>query len=227
MNCWKMSKRALWLSVALLVCSLALFGCSSSEKASTPAESGTDTVRIATVREETPRYKIDVQYPQFGITGDAAIKQAIDDAVRGIKDLARDYPPPGGLQYTLTSSLGAVYTDSTLVSVQVTLSSYTGGAHGGSAIYGFNFERRSGRQLNTDDALSLIGLPLSQVAEQTAAQLRGRLGSAFFPEGAKADAKNYYTFLVGADRVTFVFQEYQVAPYAEGPQEVWFPRKAH
>ena len=44
------------------------------------------------------------------------------------------------------------------------------------------------------------------------------------PEGADPKPENYNVFLVGKDKVTFIFNNYQVAPYAAGHQEVWFSR---
>jgi hypothetical protein len=56
-------------------------------------------------------------------------------------------------------------------------------------------------------------------------QLSSRLGDAFFEEGVRATAQNFGTFRIGRQDVTFVFNNYQVAPYAAGPQEVSFRRK--
>ena len=69
-------------------------------------------------------------------------------------------------------------------------------------------------------------MTIEEVSAQTADQLKAKLDTAFFPDGASPDPKNYQTFIVGPDKVTFIFQDYQVGPYAAGPQEVSFPRKS-
>ena len=61
-------------------------------------------------------------------------------------------------------------------------------------------------------------------AESYESQQYSPLGNALFADGALPKPENYQTFVVGADSVTFIFQEYQVAPYAAGPQEVSLPR---
>ena len=46
-----------------------------------------------------------------------------------------------------------------------------------------------------------------------------------FEEGADTNPENFSSFVISADKVTFIFQQYQVAAYAAGPQEVSFERK--
>jgi hypothetical protein len=182
-----------------------------------------DEVRIATVRlqKETERLWIDISYPQFGFAGDARIRKLAEEAAAGIEQLAANPPAySAAAKFSATGYFDSIYTGPDVVSVRMVLSTYTGGAHGSSTISGFNFARPSGRELSLDDALSMLSQTLSQVAATATSELKARLGSAIFPEGATAARENYSTFLVGADKVTFVFQEYQVAPYAAGPQEV-------
>ena len=205
----------------------------------TPAPTSTDTptpeptsqppveITVATLRESDPEYSIDVEYPQMGLPFDATIKQAVEKAAQALRDLVQQSPPssvgsPG--PYSLTGGFESVYIGPDIVSVRLTFYSYTGGAHGGSAIHGFNFDRIDGHQLTLDDALHLIGLSLDDAAAQAKDQLTARLGDALFADGALPKPENYQTFVVGADSVTFIFQEYQVAPYAAGPQEVSLPR---
>ena len=192
----------------------------------TPAVDLAQQVTMVTLRESSPEYSIDVAYPQLGVALDSEIRDLVEDRSAQIRDLAREYPPdsvsPG--PYTLDGTLHSVFIDPDIVSIRLSLYGYTGGAHGGSTTYGFNLNRRSGTALTLDDALSLIGLSLSELADQSLAQLEADLGTVDFPEGVSSQPENFQTFVVDADEVTFVFQEYQVAPYAAGPQQVSFPR---
>ena len=184
------------------------------------------TVQEKVVTESTDAYKIDAHYPQFGIP-------AVDDKVQAVVDKAlsefRAYPPnprdSSAPQNELVSSYNSVYIGSDVASVALSISEYTGGAHGNTVIVGVNVDRATGKELSLDDVLALIGKTLAQVADASLVQLKATLGEdLMFPEGANATAGNYGTFLVSKDRVTFVFNNYQVAPYSAGQQQVWFKR---
>ena len=119
-----------------------------------------------------------------------------------------------------------MYAGSDIISVKLLLSQDTGGAHPNTVAVGVNVDPKTGRALTLDDALALTGMSLGQVAAESLAQLKAKLGAdMIFPEGADPKPENYGTFLVSASAVTFVFQSYQVAPYSSGMQEVSFPRK--
>ena len=66
---------------------------------------------------------------------------------------------------------------------------------------------------------------VAQVSAESSTSLARQLGDMFmFKEGADTNPENYSSFLVSRDAVTFIFQQYQVAAYAAGPQRVSFPR---
>lgn len=201
----------------------------SEEQDSTTSESSSSMdsdveLTIEALREQGPQYSIDVEYCQVGLSTDTFVKQIVDAEVASFKNAAQGQPPLASGRYSMSGSCDAAYVSTQVVSYHLTLYKNLGGAHGASRINGLNYDRATGRELTLDDALSMVGLSLTQVAEQAAVQLSTKQGLVPFPEGASADAKNYQTFLIGADRVRFFFQEYQVASYAEGPQEVWFPK---
>lgn len=200
----------------------------SNSPATPPASFSTTTLSAATTtqKEETKTYVIEANYPQFGISSvDATIKNAVDSAIADFKSIPANPANSSLPKNEFNSSFDAVYAGAEIVSVKLTLSEYTGGAHPNTALVAVNVDRATGRELSLDDALAMIGTTLQQVAEKVTVELRAKLDGSFFPEGAQAKAENYSTFLVNADTVTFIFGEYQVAPYAAGPQEVSFPRK--
>ena len=186
-------------------------------------------VATATERENTDTYTIDVKYPQFGIASiDADIKAAVEGAVTEFKNDSNAGPPPPDsavTQYEFQSMFDSAYVGADVVSAKLVVSTYMGGAHPNAAIYGLNYDRETGNQLTLDDALSMIGLSLEEVAERAKAELSTKLGTDIIaPEGADPTVENYSTFIVSPDQATFIFQVYQIAPYAAGPQEVSFPR---
>ncbi|MBI4093959.1 DUF3298 domain-containing protein [Candidatus Kaiserbacteria bacterium] len=186
-------------------------------------------ITTATENEEADTYTIDVQYPQFGIpTIDREIKRLVELSISTFKsDVAQGPPPPGSAvtEYEFISRFDSVYVGEDAVSAKLVVSTYMGGAHGMAILNGLNFDRKTGRRLTPEDGFRMIGLTIEEVAAKAKKELQEKLGADIIaPEGADPDAKNYSTFLVSADKVTFVFQAYQVAPYAAGAQEVSFTR---
>lgn len=178
------------------------------------------------VRETGDSYSINVQYPQFGIPeADTQIKSDIDAAVAEVKGYPAIPADSAAGKNTLDGSFDKVYVGQDVLSVELLLSVYTGGAHGNTAVLGLNFDRSTGKLLTLDDALKMTGLTLDQVSEKTTTYLRKKLGDGFFAEGAKPTSENFAVFTTSANAVTFIFSPYQVAPYAAGIQEVSFERR--
>src|SRR3989338_5704950 len=192
-----------------------------------PAATSTEvTVQEKVITESTDAYKIDAHYPQLGIPAvDEKVQAALEKALTEFRAYPRNPRDSATPQNELVSSYNSVYVGPEIVSVALSISEYTGGAHGNTVIIGVNVDRATDKEISIDDALALIGKTLPQVAEASLVQLRATLGGNLtFPEGASATAENYGTFLVSQDRVTFVFNNYQVAPYAAGQQQGWFTR---
>lgn len=222
-------KRIFVLLPILVVLLIALFLLMPYVKTlgSAPAAQEGNTFELKNERiiDATDVYTINVQYPQFGIPAiDDQIKSDIDSAVAEFKT----YPPvphdSAVVKNDFTGIFDSVYAGPDIISVQLILSSYTGGAHPITLFSGANFDRTTGRRLELVDALRLIGRSVDQVSAQSTSELKAKLQDAFFEEGATNDPENFSSFLVSADKVTFIFQQYQVAPYAAGPQEVSFSR---
>ncbi len=185
-----------------------------------------DQMQTNIITDSTATYTIDARYPQFGISAvDAKIKAVVDKAVAEFKTYPANPPDSAVQQNEFTSSFSDVYVGEDVVSVALVISEYTGGAHPNTVIIGVNVNRASGQELTLTDALALIGKSLEEVATQSLAELKATLGEdVIFADGAAPKPENYGTFLVSKDRVTFVFNNYQVAPYASGQQKVWFSR---
>ncbi len=193
---------------------------------SLPAQSSGVQITTAQVHDEGSSYTINVQYPQFGISAvDAQIQKAIDAAITEIKSYPANPPDSATPKNSLEGTFDSIYVGPDVVSVELILSQDTGGAHPITVLSGMNFDRTSGSELTLDDVQKMTGLTLQQIADGALTQLKAKLGGdLIFPEGAAPTADNYGTFLVGVDTLTFIFNDYQVAPYSSGPQKVTFPR---
>lgn len=179
----------------------------------------------ATYSESTDTYEIAAEYPIFGVEPvDAAVQEVVDKAIASFKAYPVDNPSADSVpKNSQDISYGTVYAGPDYVSVEILISEYTGGAHPNSVAIGVNVTP-DGKKITLVDALNLIGKSLQQVAVEADAQLKILLGDAYFADGAAPIPDNYSTFLVDEQTVTFVFNPYQVGPYAAGPQEVVFQR---
>ncbi|MEK7133998.1 MAG: DUF3298 domain-containing protein [Patescibacteria group bacterium] len=183
-------------------------------------------VTMGTMNEETTTYVIDVQYPKFNTPAiDAKIEEIVNGTTAEFKALPANPPDMASPQNELTVRYESPYIGSDIVSFKLVISEYTGGAHPNSLFSGLNFDRATGKRLLQSDAFKMIGMTAQQVSVAATAQLKQKLGETFFSEGANSNPENFSSFLISADKVTFIFQPYQVAAYAAGPQEVSFERK--
>ncbi len=183
-------------------------------------------IQVAEINESTDTYSIKAKYPQFGMPLiDAQIKADVEDAIAELKSMPANPPESATPKNSFDGSFSNAYVGPDVISVQLVLSQYTGGAHPLSLISGVNFDRVTGRRLALEDALRMIDLTVEEVSVKVTTELQAKLGEAFFPEGATTNPENFSSFSISKDTVTFIFQQYQVGPYAAGPQEVSFERK--
>lgn len=181
-------------------------------------------VRTETISEKTDAYSIEMKYPQFDIPViDTKIKAGIDAFIEEFKKEAAGRSATEA-PYELTSSFGGTYIDDEIISTRLVVSRFTGGAHPGTMMYGLNYAKDTGKEIGLKSVLTLIGATLTQVSEHSSAQLKEKLGDSFIAKGAAPTEENYWMYTINDKGVTFIFNEYQVAPYAEGPQRVSFAR---
>ncbi len=194
-----------------------------------PAPSGTTGTEMTVTQfyADSAAYTVHAQYPQFGIADvDAVIKSHVEKAAANLEAQPQNPQDSATPKNEFTGTFDKVYVGPDIISVELILSEYTGGAHPNTLFDTINVDRKTGKELTLDDAFALIGMSLQQISDGAKTQLQTKLGQNFqFQDGADPKVDNYTSFLVSADKVTFVFQDYQVAAYVYGPQEVVFPRK--
>jgi len=201
-----------------------------SERTVSPLSTASSTpqeihITTASVREETDSHLIDVKYPQFGIpTIDSDIKDKVEVALAEFRDYPANPPESVVVKNEFTGTFEDVYVGPNVVSVKLILSQYTGGAHPMTIVSGLNYDRATGRQLLQQNAFEMLGLTAEEISAQVTTELKEKLDDAFFEEGANSNPENFSSFAISKDTVTFIFQAYQVGPYAAGPQEVSFTR---
>lgn len=225
-----MQRTLVYVALLIILSGAAFLIWSKAPRLEEPSMVATTTasVEITTVEhsEDTEGYSIDVRYPQFGIESvDAVVRSAVETAIAAFKEYPTDRQPDSAIpKNEQVISFNSVYTGADYISVGLMIAEYTGGAHPNSVLVGINVDRTTGEEVALDGALALIGKSLDDVALATDTKFKADLGDAYFSEGSVAKPENYGTFLIGKDKVTFIFNNYQVAPYAAGAQNISFTR---
>ena len=214
---------ALLIFVAVLTTSLFLRhgpGISAVHKATQAALA----VSTSTISEETPVYSIHAAYPVFGIPElDAKIKKIIEAGVADVKGSDTN-PSPNVVQNEFSSLFRKPYIGPDVISVELLLSQYAGGAHNNSVAVGINFDPTTKKYLTLDEALKQTGKTLQSVSVLAKEQLTREFGAVQFPEGIAPTKDNYTTFVIEKDAVRFIFQEYQAEAFSAGMPEIRVPR---
>ncbi|HTP02081.1 MAG TPA: RsiV family protein [Anaerolineales bacterium] len=123
------------------------------------------------------------------------------------------------LRYNLVSPPGNIL--SLKFDIQTFLS---GAAHPGTISRTVSFDLQEGRQLSLADLFASDVDFLTPISEYCIAELGNRdIGFEGFELGATADPGNYRNWNITSDGLMITFDEYQVAPYAAGPQTVVIP----
>lgn len=195
------------------------------------------------------KYKIDVQYPQLSGSGSPNYEK-FNQTVRGLitKKVAAfktemtpdpEDTPPTELE-SLDSDLNVGYTIALarddLISVLLDVGSYSAGAaHPNSYSEVVNYDLRNGKLLKLADLFQPGSKYLQSIAAYCIADLKKQgkkagedsmLDDDWVERGAAPDAENYSSWTIGKKGLGIVFDSYQVAAYAAGPQHVLVPYSA-
>jgi hypothetical protein len=123
-----------------------------------------------------------------------------------------------------------------LISVVFDVGSYSAGAaHPNSYSEVVNFDLRNGKQLKLADLFQPGSKHLQSIATYCIADLKKQgkkqgeesmLDDDWIQRGAGPDAENYGSWTIGKKGLGIIFDSYQVAAYAAGPQHVLVPYSA-
>jgi len=149
--------------------------------------------------------------------------------VFGDKNLVSYFEPDGGGFHMLTtkeykSEYKVVYTDQqTFFSYWAECFMYTGGAHGGTIVKVGTIEVKTGKRLTTADVIppEKRDEAIARVREAVIAKICGEEN--LMPSAKEVLSKLQENFFVGKDGLHFIFNEYEVACYAQGVVEVVIP----
>jgi hypothetical protein len=182
---------------------------------------------------DSPAYTIKAQTPFYEGSEDQRVinfnnemQLLTQEEIGNFKDNAAQTKPVAGLagssynqEYQVLSGPG------NLVSIKFQITIYIqGAAHPGTHTRTVTYDLESG----SDISLTQLFLPnsdfLQQISDYCVAQLKTRsIGFEDFSSGADPIPANYGNWNLTPDGLLITFDEYQVAPYAAGPQEVTIP----
>ncbi|HWN08353.1 MAG TPA: DUF3298 and DUF4163 domain-containing protein [Pyrinomonadaceae bacterium] len=196
------------------------------------------------------KYEIDAEYPQLNGSGspnyekfNQTIRNLVTKKVAGFKaDMASNAVdtelelPAESANSDLHIGYNIELAKDDLISVMLVVGSYSAGAaHPNSYSEVVNFDLGNGKLLNLSDLFQPGSKYLPALAAYCIADLKKQgkakgeesmLDDEWIQRGAGPEAENYESWTIGKRGLGIVFDAYQVAAYAAGPQHVFVPYSA-
>ena len=180
---------------------------------------------LANTIEITVRYPLELTYHD-------AVRQAVDAYLDGARAAFLQpmvdyglFPSPGPLVLDIDYELFGF--SPSVAGIKFSAYEYTGGAHGMITFRTLTFDLDAGRLLTLDELFAPGVEPLATIAGLVQVSLATQLGDMadadWIALGAGPDLANYQNWVLTPEALTFVFEPYQVAAYAAGPQTVGIP----
>jgi len=213
--------------------------------------SGVEVVaRRITENNKKLKYEIDAEYPQLTGSGSANYEK-FNQTIRGLVSKkvvafktemapSADDPPLDLPAESMGSDFNVAYNielaKDDLISVLLNVGSYSAGAaHPNSYSEVVNYDLKNGKLLKLSDLFQPGSKYLQVIASYCIADLKKQgkqkgensmLDDDWIQRGAGPDADNYGSWTMGKKGLEIVFDSYQVAAYAAGPQYVFVPYSA-
>ena len=191
-----------------------------------PVFSGLDSAVVKKLQQEIDA-TVSMQNPE---AAGKSMQQIAAEFVKSYEDFKKEIPEEkNGWSYKANVNV-SVLTD-TLISLSVNEVYYTGGAHGGAAKYFINIHASTGKKYTLEDLLKPgFKEPLAKEGEKIFRKVRQLPDTASFQENAfefpddKFELNQNYGF--DEKGIIFYYNNYEIAPYAVGPTEVFIPYDA-
>lgn len=183
-----------------------------------------------------PKYEITAQIPQLAGSDDLnvlAFNQRINEIVTDQIDSWRQEfkrlpltPLSNGSSLSVTYTLAGQTAD--LWSFKFDFAFYADtAAHPGLNITTFNYNLAQGRELTLNDLFLPNTAYLDAISAYCIAELQKQpFADSFWLDGASPKPENYQLWNITPEGLMITFGQYQVAPYAAGPQTVVVPYEA-
>jgi len=207
----KFNKSIIFLTIFISIVSLFSFvSCGSTQKT-------VNAVSYSSIKfsEFNDFISSNIVYPQFKKKSysklDKKIQDFTDSDYKAFKSVAKKEYNGFKFSYYLTSE---VFSTNTTISVLCNILTYTGGAHGNTAIKTFNFDVEKNEFMTITKATGKSLKEIAQIVKKDLLKRECDVSSIFESE------KCFENFTVSDKNVTIYFEPYEVASYAMGVVEV-------
>ena len=199
-----------------------------------PGDVSAEPLRISSraIRHVTSSHEINLVYPATGVMRiDALIERwagTLEDDFRQDLRNAEDDEVRGTQRWSSVLSHEVKQNDDEVLSLVFAHYTYSGGAHPNTTFRTFHFLLPDGYEAEIAELFSVAGIrriSKSSIEQLTAslAQQDGLGDTNWIRRGAGPNPANFARFVLTKEWLTVMFDAYQVAPYAAGPQEVRIP----
>lgn len=183
-------------------------------------------------KEEGVNYAIEIMYPYVGAVENGKVNIEISNFVEEIVSKFKEtVEKPDAWQ---GDNILKVFYDpfeinSDFVSIRFESSEDFGGASPGITSYGFNYDLKKNKRILLSDLFDFSKNYINAISERSIQYLLkvnkdSQLSNEdWIREGAGPKEENFAVFTFNKETIVFHFNEYLVAPYAAGRQEVIFP----
>ena len=180
-----------------------------------------------------PRYEIKVEWPELEWAGNPQV-EAFNQAAEALaqeeiatfkQGVANTPNEPAFQEFSSSLSVGYLptYMDSGLFSVRMNVGFYmAGAAHPAHYSHAITYDLSAGRVLALEELFQPGSAYLETLSTFCLEDLAAR-GTLAWEEGALPKAENFQDWNLTPGGLEIMFDEYQVAPYASGPQTVLIP----
>ncbi len=178
-------------------------------------------------QDDTLNYAIKAQWPvvagattpqieQFNL----AAQQLVTDTLHNFRQTqTTPLPEAGGF---IDVNYQVMNASNGLLSILFDVNTYTGGAHANTTHIPLNFDLNTGQALTLNDVFK-PGVDAVAAVAAIASEELTRTNRLVFPDGAEPAPPNYQVWNFDFNNLLITFEEYQVMPFAAGPQIVAVP----
>ena len=189
-------------------------------------ETGTAPVYTLTAQIPNLQGSSDARVTTFNEYLSQIVLSQLDQYRKDVIAFASNPPVTGGSSFDMQYSVIGQRAD--IWSIKFEISYYTdGAAHPGNYSITLNYDLQNGRELTLDELFISNSNYLQVISDECKAQLTARdMAFDMFSAGADPLPENYQHWNISSEGLIISFDEYQVAPYAAGPQVVTVPFSA-
>ncbi len=203
-----------------------------------PAQSAPDpTHKDLEIKESTTTYKVSVKYPVFSDLKNREVDASVNNFIqqemeRQVGEFKKQVSEMAleGFEHASTFDSGYEIVNQTRDLLSLNFSSYSyisGSAHGLGVISSFNYNLKENKPIILADLFRKDSNYLSFLSEKSRTILKDKMQEYYVEEfvmsGTEPNPENYVVYNFGKDRLTLIFNVYQVAPYVAGPQSLDIP----